>query len=134
MQHEISFFVSTSQTKIALAACSLLVVSTAYAFLARYIRNRDPDHGLTAVLVVFGVGIIAIAYTAVTSLALGALLLSFCAIAGAPMVWEYTDHRLSLAERARRAVLLTSITGDNDALHTQDGRLQLEKNGYHRNP
>lgn len=72
--------------------CGLLVFALAYAFLVvRPLRRRDPDHHHTAWLVAVGDAAIVVAYTLLTDLTAGALLLALMVVAGIPMIWEYID-------------------------------------------
>jgi uncharacterized membrane protein HdeD (DUF308 family) len=75
-------------------AC-LLAFAIGYAVLVRNLRRRQPHHTHTAWLVVVGNAAIVVAFTLLTSLVHGALLLGLMAIAGIPMIVEYVDDTAS---------------------------------------
>lgn len=93
---------------------ALALFGVAYAALVRRIRQRDPEHGYTAWLVVVGNAAIVIAYTLLVGLELGALLFTCMAAAGAPMVVEFGDWYLSRAERSRQQQDLADLLKDVD--------------------
>lgn len=124
---EIRVNFAINQTQIALTLAGLLLFGLAYAVAVRKVRRRDPEHGYTALLVVFGNSAVVVGFTLLTSLALGALLLGCMAVAGAPMVWEHIDDHLSRREGLRVAARIGLLTkeGDEDGLHAQGGGLQV---------
>lgn len=130
---EIELSVTVSRLEIGLAVTLLMLAAAGYAWLVRFMRRRDPEHGYTAALVVVGVAMVGVALTAVTNLQFGALMAVFFAAAGVPMVWEYTDARLSQAERKRLAENMTSIGGSN-GVYTEGGGALLGAKVNHRRP
>lgn len=71
----------------------LLLLGIAYAWFVRRLRNRHPDHGYTAFLVVGGNIMIAIAYGLIAGVEDAIILLVCMGAAGLPMIVEYAaDH------------------------------------------
>jgi len=73
----------------------LFVAGIGYAWLVRKLRQRKPDHGYTAALVVVGDLIVAVGYGLLVGLDLALLLVLCLAAAGLPMVVEYTEFYLA---------------------------------------
>lgn len=70
----------------------LLVFAVWYAFgIVRPLRRRDPQHHHTAWLVAVGDAAIVVAFTLLTDLVLGAILLALMVVAGTPMIVEYVE-------------------------------------------
>lgn len=129
---EIDLKLTLNFQTIALAMLALLVFGIGYAYFVRRIRSRYPEHGYTAVLVVFGVACVTVAFTAITSLPLGALLLALMAAAGAPMVWEYTDFYLTAAEDRRLTATIKNLTERNNGIPPEARGPQVATNGHRR--
>lgn len=123
---------TVNQTEIALACLTLFLFGLAYSAVVRKLRQRDPEHGYTAVLVVFGVAVVCIVFTAITSLQTGAVLLALMAAASLPMIYEYTDHHLTIAEGRRRARGLENLMEAINDLPPQNGRVSVETNHRRR--
>lgn len=123
---QIQFVVNTSRASIITGLIAVLLFSLCFAALVRWMRKRDSNHGYTAVLVVIGVAAVIVAFASITSVQLGLVLSALFALAGMPMVAEYTDYRLMMAEHARQERLLDAITGGNqDGVSAQNGRISL---------
>jgi len=85
-----------------------------YAFVVvRNMRRRDHDHGQTAWLVVVGVGVVVVAYTYITTIEQGILLLALFAAAGIPMIVEYVDDHIDRIHRRRLASFIASLNQED---------------------
>lgn len=92
----------------------LAITCTAYAFgYVRPTREKDPDHGQTALFVILGdaavtlAAVLIVAFTGpVDWLQLLAVLLACLAAGGLPMILEYTGHHTTQRQAARRAAAL----------------------------
>jgi len=87
---------------VAIVLLVLFVAGIGYAWLVRKLRQRKPDHGYTAILVIVGDLIVAVGYGLLVGLDLVVLLVLCLAAAGLPMVVEYTDFYLHTGEKERR--------------------------------
>lgn len=88
--------------RVVIVLLCLFLFGIGYAWLVRHLRSRKPDHGYTAVLVVFGDLVVAVGYTVLVGLDLGLLLVLCLSAAGLPMVVEYTDYYLRTGDSERR--------------------------------
>lgn len=98
MNHETTGYQLTINLLVVIVLLALFVAGIGYAWLVRKLRQRKPDHGYTAALVVVGDLIVAVGYAALVGLDLGLLLVLCLAAAGLPMVVEYTEFYLRTEE------------------------------------
>lgn len=77
----------------------LLFAGFAYAWLVRYLRRRNPNHGYTAFLVVGGNLIVAIGFALVSGIGAAVVLLACMGAAGVPMIVESMDNHLRNEEK-----------------------------------
>jgi len=77
----------------------LLIVGIGYAWLVRKLRQRNPDHGYTAFLVVAGNLIVATGFAFVAGVQMAVVLVVCMGAAGVPMIVEYVDDHLRNEEK-----------------------------------
>jgi uncharacterized membrane protein len=80
---------------VVIVLLALLLFGIGYAWLVHKLREKMPDHGYTAALVVVGNLVVIVFFSVLVGLDLGALLFICMAAAGIPMVIEYTAWYLS---------------------------------------
>lgn len=92
-----TYFANTSNLIHVLAW--LLTLGIGYAWLVRYLRRRNANHGYTAFLVVGGDLLVAIGFGFLAGAQMAVLLVLCMGAAGVPMVIESMDNHLRNEEK-----------------------------------